>query len=57
MRAAQFKRGHVIRSQLEHMNVVYHKVSDTAVDIYGFRSMAKTMVHDIQTAMESVAAR
>jgi hypothetical protein len=39
------------------MNVVYHKVSDTAVDIYGFRSMAKTMVHDIQTAMESVAAR
>ena len=57
MRAAQFKRGHVIRSQLEHMNVVFHKVSDTAVDIYGFRSMAKTMVHDIQTAMESVAAR
>lgn len=56
MRASVFKRGHVIRSQLQHMNVVYHRVAEDAVDIYGFRSMAQTMVHDITTAMDSIAA-
>lgn len=56
MRTTAFKRGHVVRSQLQHMNVVYHRVSEDAVDIYGFRSMAQTMVHDITTAMDSVAA-
>jgi heterotetrameric sarcosine oxidase gamma subunit len=56
MRINHFKRGHVVRSQMVHMNVVYHRVSDQVVDIYGFRSMASTMVHEIKTAMESVAA-
>lgn len=54
MRGSVFKRGHVVRSQLQHMNVVYHKLSENAVDIYGFRSMAATLVHDLKIAMESV---
>lgn len=51
------KRGHTARSLLGHMNALYHRTSGTAMDVYVFRSMAKTAVHDITHAMTSVAAR
>jgi hypothetical protein len=32
-------------------------VSDDSFDIYAFRSMAKTMVHDIDRAMRYISTR
>jgi len=56
LRWSVFGRGHVARSQLVHANVAYHRVSETTVDIYGFRSMAHSLVHEITRAMASVDA-
>lgn len=56
LRKSVFGRGHVARSQLVHANVAYHRVSETTVDIYGFRSMAHSLVHEITRAMASVHA-
>ena len=57
MRSKALKKGQVVRSQLQHMNAIYHRVSDDSFDIYAFRSMAKTMVHDIDRAMRYIASR
>jgi sarcosine oxidase subunit gamma len=57
MRLKSMKKGQVVRSQLQHMNAIYHRVSDDSFDIYAFRSMAKTMVHDIDRAMRYIASR
>jgi methylglutamate dehydrogenase subunit D len=57
LRAAQFKRGHTVRSQLQHMNVSITRIAADAFQIMAFRSMAQTLVHDLKTAMEGVAAR
>ncbi len=54
---AKFKRGHTARTQLGHLNA---SITRTGVDsflILAFRSMAATLVHDLVTAMESLAAR
>jgi sarcosine oxidase gamma subunit len=39
------------------MNAIYHRVSEDSFDIYAFRSMAKTMFHDIDRAMRYIASR
>lgn len=57
MRLKVMKKGQVVRSQLQHMNGIYHRVSEDSFDIYAFRSMAKTMVHDIERAMWYIASR
>ena len=57
MRLKAMKKGHVVRSQLQHMNAIYHRVSEDCFDIYAFRSMAKTMVHDIDRAVRYIASR
>lgn len=57
LRAAHFKRGHTLRSQLMHMAASVTRVGDAAFQIMVFRSMAETLVHDLKTAMEAVAAR
>lgn len=57
LRAARFKRGHTARTMLGHMTVSVTRVGERAFQIMVFRSMAKTLVHDLQRAMESVAAR
>ncbi|MBE1293630.1 MAG: sarcosine oxidase subunit gamma [Rhodobacteraceae bacterium] len=57
LRAATFKRGHTARTMLGHMTVSITRVGEQAFQIIAFRSMAKTLVHDLQRAMESVAAR
>ncbi|TMV08042.1 sarcosine oxidase subunit gamma [Ruegeria sediminis] len=57
LRAAHFKRGHTVRSLLFHMTASITRVGDTAFQIMVFRSMAETLVHDLKTAMEGVAAR
>ncbi len=57
LRQTAFKRGHTARSQLQHMMVSVTRVGDSAFMILAFRSMAKTLVHDLETAMRGVAAR
>ncbi|WP_171174575.1 sarcosine oxidase subunit gamma family protein [Ruegeria sp. HKCCD8929] len=57
LRPAQFKRGHTVRSLLFHMSASITKVGEKTFQIMVFRSMAETLVHDLKTAMEGVAAR
>lgn len=55
--AATFRRGHTARTQVQHMNGSVTRVGADAFLILVFRSMAGTLLHDLQRAMESVAAR
>jgi sarcosine oxidase subunit gamma len=57
LRANVFKRGHTARTELAHMMASLTKVGDKSFQIMVFRSMAQTLVHDLKTAMEGVAAR
>lgn len=57
LRSAVFKRGHTARTELRHMMVSITRVGEKAFEIMAFRSMAQTLVHDLQDAMESVAAQ
>ncbi len=57
MRASVFKRGHTARTQLMHMNASITRTGADTFLILAFRSMAGTLVHDLKTAMESVAAQ
>ncbi|MCB1343259.1 MAG: sarcosine oxidase subunit gamma [Pseudooceanicola sp.] len=57
LRAGVFKRGHTLRSPLEHMMASVTRVGPEAFSIMVFRSMAATLVHDLKSAMEGVAAR
>ncbi len=57
LRAAAFKTGQTLRSQLQHMNASITRIGATCFQIMVFRSMAATLVHDLRSAMEGVAAR
>ncbi|MDX2483649.1 MAG: sarcosine oxidase subunit gamma [Pseudodonghicola sp.] len=57
LRAQVFKRGHTVRSQVQHMAGSITRVGERAFLILVSRSMAVTLVHDLKTAMEAVAAR
>ena len=57
LRKTTFKRGHTARSYLMHMMASISRVGDQAFQIMVFRSMAGTLVHDLETAMVAVAAR
>ncbi len=57
LRDSQFKRGQTARSELHHMMVSITRVGNHAFEIMAFRSMAKTLVHDLHGAMVSVAAQ
>lgn len=57
LRDASFKRGHAARTQVMHMNIVLMRTGAERFGIMAFRSMAGTLVHDLETAMEAVAAR
>lgn len=57
LREDRFKRGHTLRTQLYHMSASITKTGADTFVILVFRSMASTLVHDMKTAMEAVAAR
>lgn len=57
LRAGAFKRGHTARTDLMHMMASLTRLGENAFQIMVFRSMAETLVHDLKTAMEGVAAR
>ena len=57
LRAHVFQPGHTARTELFHMQSSITRLGDEAFLIMVFRSMAQTLVHDLRTAMEGVAAR
>lgn len=57
LRVAVFAPGDVARTQCLHVNVTVMRDSDEAIVILGFRSMAETLIHEIESAMVSVAAQ
>mmetsp|Transcript_22607 Transcript_22607/g.36959 ORF Transcript_22607/g.36959 Transcript_22607/m.36959 type:complete len:170 (-) Transcript_22607:6676-7185(-) len=57
LRSGTFKRGHTARSLLQHMNGSITRTGPQSFLVMVFRSMAQTLLHDLQRAMESVAAR
>ncbi|MEQ8877182.1 MAG: hypothetical protein RIC49_12300 [Phycisphaerales bacterium] len=57
LRAKQFQPGHTARTELQHMMASVTKTGEDAFLILVFRSVAATLLHDMQTAMEGVAAR
>ncbi|SLN40081.1 sarcosine oxidase subunit gamma [Pseudooctadecabacter jejudonensis] len=57
LRASVFKRGHTVRTMLVHMNVGITRVGASAFEVMAMRSMAGTLVHDLEQAAKGVAAR
>ena len=57
LRAVQFPEGSVAKTMLAHLSVSVSRVGADAFEIWAMRSMAKTLVHDLEVAMTSVAAR
>lgn len=57
LRADIFKQGHAARTPIFHMPGVVVRTGADRYLLMTFRSMAGTLVHDLETAMEGVAAR
>ena len=57
VRFKTFKSGDVVRTGLLHINVTLHRIGPNTIDVYGFRSMAKTLCHELTQAISTVAAR
>ncbi|OIQ44170.1 MAG: sarcosine oxidase subunit gamma [Roseobacter sp. MedPE-SW] len=57
LRLAQFGIGASLRTELKHMMASIFRLDKDRFQIMVFRSMAKTLHHDIKTAMEARAAR
>ncbi|WP_371227496.1 sarcosine oxidase subunit gamma [Roseovarius sp. 2305UL8-3] len=57
LREAVFKRGHTARTELQHMMASITRIGADSYQIMVFRAFAETLVHDLKTAMEGVAAR
>lgn len=56
-RLEAFPVGRVVRTKLAHLNVILIRTSEDAFVIMGFRSMAVTLVHDLEQAMKTTNAR
>ncbi|MEO9518418.1 MAG: sarcosine oxidase subunit gamma family protein [Paracoccaceae bacterium] len=57
VRSGTFKLGHTMRSLVQHMNASVTRTGQDTFLVMVFRSMAKTLQHDLETAMESIASR
>ena len=57
LRGKTFKRGHTCRTRVEHMNASITRLGEKSFQIMVFRSMAGTLIHDLEQAMAHVAAR
>lgn len=57
LRLGAFPVERAVRTQANHMNVVILRVGDYAFEIMGFRSMARTAWHELEAAMQMLAAR
>jgi heterotetrameric sarcosine oxidase gamma subunit len=57
LRLPAFAAGDTARTQLQHLHASITRLDATTFQIMAFRSMAATLVHDLRSAMEAVAAR
>ena len=57
LRADSFAIGRSARAQIGHMNALILRAGDDTYAVFVFRSMAATLLHELETAMRSVAAR
>ena len=57
LRPHVFKTNHVAKTMLGHMSVTITRTGPAAFDVMAMRSMAATMVHELQVAMRGVASR
>lgn len=57
LRAGVFQQNQTARTELQHMLASITCLEDGRYLIMVFRSMAQTLIHDLKTAMEAVAAR
>lgn len=57
LRPQVFKKNHVAKTMLGHLSVIMTRTGPQAFEIMVMRSMAKTLVHDLDVAMRGVAAR
>ena len=57
LRDSTFKRGHTARTDLRHMMASITRVGADSYLVMVFRGFAETLVHDLKTAMDTVAAR
>ncbi len=57
LRVPHFPQGATARTLLGHMNASITRIAPDGFHILVFRSMAGTLWHELQSAMESVAAR
>ncbi len=57
LRPDVFKQGHAARTPIIHMPGLVLRTGADRYLLMTFRSMAGTLVHDLETAMEGVAAR
>lgn len=57
LRSRAFPEGACVRTMLKHLNVGLARTGPERFEIIAFRSMARTLVHDLETAMKDVAAR
>lgn len=55
--AGSFRRGHTVRTMINHMSASITRTGVDTFDIMVFRSMAATAVHELAEAMKSLAAR
>lgn len=57
LRDTVFKRGHTARTEVAHMAGAISRTGAEVWQIMVFRSMAATLVHEVETAMRRLAAR
>lgn len=57
LRDSQFKRGHTARTDLMHMASSVTRTGPQSFMVMVFRSMAQTLLHDLEKAMAGVASR
>ncbi len=57
LRTAQFRRGRTARTEVAHMAASVTRIGNNRYQIMVFRSFARSLVHEISVAMESIAAR
>jgi sarcosine oxidase subunit gamma len=57
LRPGVFKQSHCARTLIFHMPGLVMRPGQDRYGLMVFRSMARTLVHDLETAMEAVAAR
>jgi len=57
LRPAAFPEGAAIRTEVQHMQAAITRPAPGVLRIRCFRSMARTLIHDLTTAAEALAAR